>query len=301
MFAKLPAYQSVPEISLTFVLKQRLRLIALYFGSIIFTTKEQRRRLQNTKKLRDTKRGKSVVLCASGPGGDKFLDDLVLKNRSLNEIDVAVVNSFYKSKFSDNVSPNYYFLSDPHFWSETSSAEESRIGIINFLKKNSLCYLVVPFLNESLIEISQTHFLNNLVYFKKNKKLSPIRGNMVPSSVVFHAISFLSYLGYAPIYINGLDVSFHTSAEVNKANELILLENKLYGNLKDEYVAKETRRLNLTTRDSLPLSFSGLLISESIMLRDLNFYSHCGLVNIGEDSTNDSIPRACLILNNDKK
>ena len=301
MFAKLPAYQSVPEMSLTFIFKQRVRTIAMYFGSIIFTTQKQRRRLRKTKKLRDTKKGKSVVLCASGPGGDKFLDDLVLKNRSLNEIDVAVVNSFYKSKFSDNVSPIYYFVSDPYFWSETSSAEESRIGIINFLKKNNQCYLVVPFLNESLIEMSRTHFINNLVYFKKNKKLSPIRGNMVPSSVVFHAISFLSYLGYAPIYINGLDVSFHTAAEVNKTNELILHENKLYGNLNDEYVAQETRSINLTNRDIPPKSFSELLMSESIMLRDLNFYSHCGLVNIGEDLTNDSIPRACLIFNNDKK
>jgi hypothetical protein len=111
---------------------------------------------------------------------------------------------------------------------------------------------------------------------------------------VFHAISFLSFLGYKPIYVNGLDASFHTTISVNKANEMFMHIDKLYGDQKDEYIFDRSPQINTSNRDVPPRSVSELLAAESVMLRDLNFYSHHGLVNIGDDTTNDALPRASL-------
>ncbi len=298
IIAKLPEYQSIPEISITYIFKQRTRLFLLYFGSLIFTNGKQRKKLRITKKMKNTKTGRSIILCASGPGGDKLLKDLISKDISLKDIDIAVVNSFYKSIFSDRISPKYYFVSDPYFWEDTPAADKSRKGIKHFLNNNPLCSLVVPFLNEPLGDSSQTFYINNLVYFKKSKRLSPIRGNLVPSSVVFHAISFLSYLGYRPIFVNGLDASFHTAISVNNANEMFIHSDKLYGEQKAKDLFDTKQVINLTNREIIPRSVSELLVSESIMLRDLNLYSNHGLVNIGDDITNDAIPRASLFWKN---
>jgi hypothetical protein len=132
------------------------------------------------------------------------------------------------------------------------------------------------------------------MYYKKRRKLSPIKANLTPSSVVFHAFAYLHYLGYHPIYVCGLDVSYHRSITVSENNEIYLNKEKLYGLRKNKSSAKKSNTVNLSKRQLTPRNMSEVLLNEAIMLRDLKYFSNIGIINIGNDSTNDALPRASL-------
>jgi hypothetical protein len=96
----------------------------------------------------------------------------------------------------------------------------------------------------------------------------------------------------------GLDVSYNRNIGVDEINDIYLHKNKLYGEVKDEFVESSKISIKLSERNLTPRNMSEALINESIMLRDLRQYSKMGLVNIGDDTTNDAIPRAKIIWEN---
>ena len=57
-----PEYQAVPEIKFRFLFLQKLRLIIFYYGSLFILTTAQKRKLQLTRKLRNSKKNQSVLM-----------------------------------------------------------------------------------------------------------------------------------------------------------------------------------------------------------------------------------------------
>ena len=292
-----PEYQAVPEIKFRFLFLQKLRLIIFYYGSLVILTTAQKRKLHLTRKLRNSKKNQSVLIIASGPSADTVLSKLAEKGRSKLKLDIAVVNSYYKSIFAEKIIPDYYFLADPFFWKNLAINE---IHENNYLKKYLRLHQnvipVIPFIFEDVIGNRLHYYFNNLTSYKKNNFLDPTKANLIPSSVVFNAITFLHYLGYWPIYVCGLDVSLNRSLSVNNLNDTILTTNNLYFQTRRDLTNTEINELNLTRSGIKPENMSQALFDESIMLRDLKLYSKFGIVNISQDDTNDSLPRASLFL-----
>jgi hypothetical protein len=285
---KWPDYQAISDLTLNFLLKQRLKLLILYLAAYLNITKIQKNNLKVTKNLKNTKKNKPIVLFATGPGADKTMN-LFAKNKKYSDLyEIAVVNWFYKSIFAKEIKPNYYFISDPVFFSSNND------GLRDYLTQNEKTILTIPFTSKIDGLKNNINYINTLTYFKKRKNINPLKANLFPSSVVIHAITYLNYLGYYPIYVSGLDVSYNRSFMVNEINELILKKNELYGkHIKDHDFE---RPINLSNREITPRNMSEVLINDAIMLNDLKKLSSLGVVNIGGDFTNDSFPRASLFL-----
>ncbi len=260
----------------------------IYFSGWLYINANQKMRLNQTKNLKNIKKGKSIILIASGPSSDAVMKSLIENSEQTKDKDLAVINWFFESEYSTSLIPNYYFISDPVFFDgEVTELDE-------YLCEHSEINLVIPFSRDKVGIPNRINYINNLMYYKKRKKLSPIKANLTPSSVVFHAFSYLHYLGYYPIYVCGLDVSYHRSITVSENNEIYLNKETLYGLRKNQSSAKKSNTVNLSKRQITPRNMSEVLINEAVMLRDLRYFRDIGIINIGNDSTNDALPRASL-------
>jgi hypothetical protein len=283
-----PEYQAIPNNTLRFLIKQKIRLMLIYFSGWLYINANQKMRLNQTKNLKNIKKGKSIILIASGPSSDAVMKSLIENSEQTKDKDLAVINWFFESEYSTSLIPNYYFISDPVFFDgEVTELDE-------YLCEHSEINLVIPFSRDKVGIPNRINYINNLMYYKKRKKLSPIKANLTPSSVVFHAFSYLHYLGYYPIYVCGLDVSYHRSITVSENNEIYLNKETLYGLRKNQSSAKKSNTVNLSKRQITPRNMSEVLINEAVMLRDLRYFRDIGIINIGNDSTNDALPRASL-------
>ena len=293
---KWPEYQAVPEIRLMFVIKQKLRLIILYYSATLFMKDETRSRLAKTNYLKNSKKGRPALLVASGPSADKVLSKIESSYDFKDKIDIAVVNSFFGSTYAERIIPNYYFLADPMYWEEKDKKDTKIQNLLEYLKSNPSVKPVIPFLFEDIIHDRENFYFNNLTFYRKRKKLSAVKANLLPSSVAFYAISFLYFLGYEPIYICGLDVSYNRSMKIDDLNEMKLDLKSNYWQFNSENTLLGQGETNFTSQDLNPINMSQALNTESIFLRDLKHYSELGLVNVSGDSTNDALPRASLFI-----
>jgi hypothetical protein len=293
-----PEYQSIPEISVLAFIKLKLRLYLVHLSGIFFVRKEMKNRLNQTKKLKGSKYGKSILLVASGPSADPVLSKISKSNNFRSKVDVAVVNSYFKSIYSESVTPNYYFFSDPFYWEQKDNIKSDTYYLLQYLMKYLEITPVIPFTQENLIENRTTYYVNTFSSYKKNFELDPTKSNLVPSGVVFHAITFLKYLGYWPIYICGLDASYNRNVRVNDLNEVIWNPEELYFQFQEKFLEDNTKEINISNVPSYTgsKSMGEFLVAEAILMRDLGYYKECGLVNVSKNETVDTLPRASLLI-----
>jgi hypothetical protein len=293
-----PHYQSIPETSVVSFAKLKLRLYMVHLSGIFFVRKEMKNRLKQTKKLKGSKHGKSILLVASGPSADPVLSKISNSNNFRSRVDVAVVNSYFKSIYSESVIPEYYFFSDPFYWDQKDNTKSETYYLLQYLMKYPEITPVIPFVQENLIENRKTHYVNTFSSYKKNFELDPTKSNLVPSGVVFHAITFLKYLGYWPIYICGLDASYNRNVTVNELNEVIWNPDGLYFQFQDKFLKDNAKVVNISN-DSMATgakSMGEFLLAEAILIRDLGYYKDCGLVNVSKNYTIDTLPKASLLI-----
>lgn len=279
-----------------FVIKQKLRLIILYYSATFFIKNDIRSRLAKTNNLKNSKKGRPALLVASGPSADKVLSKIHSSYDFKNKIDIAVVNSYYGSAYSESIIPNYYFLADPLYWELKDKKDNKIENLLGYLKSNPSVKPVIPFLFEDIIHDRENYYFNNLTFYKKRKKLSAVKANLLPSSVSLYALSFLYFLGYEPIYICGLDVSYNRSMKIDDLNDMKLDIKSNYSQISDENTLLHKGELNFTSQGLNPINMSQALNTESIFLRDLKYYSELGLINVSGGSTNDALPRASLLI-----
>ena len=291
-----PEYQAVPEIRLMFVIKQKLRLIILYYSATFFIKNNTRSRLTKTNYLKNSKKGRPALLVASGPSADKVLSKIKSSFDFKDKIDIAVVNSYYGSIHAESIIPNYYFLADPWYWESKNKKDKKIENLLEYFKSNPSVKPVIPFLYVDIINDRENFYFNNLIFFKKRKKLTAVKANLLPSSVAFYALSFLYFLGYEPIYICGLDVSYNRSMKIDDLNEMKFDLKSNYGQFNSENTLLSQDEINFTSQGLNPINMSQALNTDSIFLRDLKYYSELGLINVSGDSTNDALPRASLLI-----
>ncbi len=292
-----PDYQSIPDTSVISFLKLKVRLYLVYLSGL-FVGKDIKSRLNETKKLKGSKLGQSILLVASGPSADPVLSKISNSNNNFrSRVDVAVVNSYFRSIYSNTIIPDYYFFSDPYFWELKDYPNSDTHLLLQYITQYAEIIPVIPFVQENLIENRKTYYVNTFSSYKKNFRLDPTKSNLVPPSVVFHAITFLSYLGYWPIYICGLDASLNRNVTVNELNEVIINTEGFYFKFQEKLLKDKDIEINTS---NLPINsgcktMGDFLIAEAILIRDLGHYQECGLVNVSKNETIDTLPKASLL------
>lgn len=168
----------------------------------------KRKVLSNNKTYYNKFKNQRCFILGNGPSLNNFDTSI------LNEEIVYCVNEFYRSDKLQLISPNYYFLADPAYFSlETNDSEDVRFvtSIKNLLEQGVELWVPLDFSNsvkkynwESSGKIH--YFLNNLsdLHNYSNKILFD---RCIPNmqAVIQYAILHAVYAGFSEIYLVGVE------------------------------------------------------------------------------------------------
>lgn len=185
------------------------------------------------------KNGRSIFIIGLGPSLKK--DILFLKPDS-PLVDYFGVNNFVNSKYFIGFKPKYYLLIDPAYWRNPSHQENISFrkaffdsinskttwnltlffpctANLNYLKK----FVKNPLIKLKLFNSVGIPTVNSAFYYKlMDTQLFAPNGD----NVLIHSIYLSMVLGYDPIYLLGVDASWHEYLRINqKSNELNIKMN----------------------------------------------------------------------------
>lgn len=294
-----PGYQSMPGDEFFHNFKMRMRALASLISESLREQPESRRLRRSLRTYKDSETGQVLIL-GNGPS---------VRHLTLGQIQkfqesggkIAVMNGFVESSLARSIRPDYYFVIDPDYWDENNSEGSHTKGLLTeYLKgPNSQCILVQP---SNKPEISLTH--ENYLYIDGrssqglNKRALPDKPWGLPSSVAMTAISLMKYLGYSIIFFAGLDSDTYKSFFVDDLNRVMFspTNNYFYSHVspqaeKSRDVLSDARGMGNWPIRHMP----DVLNAAAIFMRDLHILAADRCVNVGNDTTNDSAPRACLL------
>jgi hypothetical protein len=290
-------YQQVPNPHSLDQFKSRLRELLSFVSNTLTMSSETKQKIKETNKRRNSK-SNTVLLIGNGPSAASLTLEQ-LNHFKATGGSIAVMNSFFRTELASMIVPDYYFLIDRDFWSPQfeNSKDEGKL-IANYIRDFApTVHIVQP---ASFRPIVANH--KNFIYVDGRtiqglrRIARPDKPWGLPSAVALYAIATLKFLGHSTILFTGLDsnfVSFYTADDLNR------VVNKPQG--MHSYKAEVTNENNIApidSRQSLKLPFrhlADLYYAHGIFLRDLYWLSRDRCVNVGNDSTNDSAPRGCLL------
>lgn len=292
-------YQQVPQPGSLDFLKLKSRVLLSLFSDTVRMDHIVRGRLKLTRRLRATEFGE-VLLVGNGPSSLSLMPEQIKRFQSSGG-KIAVMNSFFKSGLSQMFEPDYYFIGDPELWSPTKEDSRSfQSEFQNYLEGLSTpCWIMQPAHQPPILPRHKYYIFGDgrsiagLFRFAR-----PDRPWGLPASIAMVAISTLQFLGYSRIYFTGLDSNMHNYFFVGHKNEILHDTNGYYSYTQD--VKRQDRQepdsLGVLRMTAEPIRhMADLLYAQGIFLRDLYWLCSDSCINIGNDESNDSAPRACLL------
>ena len=293
-------YQQVPNPYSLDQFKSRIRELLSFLSNTLTMSSETKQKIKRTNKIRNSK-SNAVLLIGNGPSAASLTLEQLNHFKETGG-SIAVMNSFFRTDLASMIVPDYYFLIDRDFWSpQFKSSEYEGKLISNYIRDFApTVHIIQP---ASFRPIMENH--KNFIYVDGRtiqglrRIARPDKPWGLPSSVALYAIATLKFLGHSTIFFTGLDsnfVSFYTADDLNR------VVNKPQG--MHSYRAEVINENNIApidSRQTVKLPFrhlADLYYAHGIFLRDFYWLSKDRCVNVGNDSTNDSAPRACLLPKN---
>lgn len=292
-----PEYQEPTYDSLPLILKKKVKVILIYISLKYKYRKIIRKRKSLTMKLKNVKSGRPGLLILAGPSSNSLLPLQVKKFKKNNGV-VAVVNKHFE-RFSLDVDPEFYFIADPLIWNMSTWRKQ----IVNYCKVKK-CTIFQPMIYENIGTDVKIEYFNNLSLSGIGKKINPAYPATYVSGVALYALSTMAYMGLNPIYVTGIDNSYHRNFAVDDINRIWLRMSSLHSesNPSRKFDKASINPDNKKNQSDLNADFPWknlrhVLNSDSVFLNDLEKFlkNHINLVNIGNDDSNDILPRAQLI------
>ena len=207
--------------------KSSLLQIALYRIKLFFLTKLRYCKflflysasLNDLKKLKNSKKGKSAFVFANGPS----LNRLSKKKIKECNFDIFAMNKYINSNFPK---PNFYVISDIGYFVKNNIEPENASIYKKILKKN--IKLFVPATLKNKINIEQAISFCDVEDVCSNRKPDPTNSRNYFNLTALKTLSIATYLGYSKIYICGFDNThvFKTYSDIN--NNLFYKLNHFY-------------------------------------------------------------------------
>jgi len=191
--------------------------------------------IRDWNRLKSFKRKDRVVVIAGGPSFSKEIAKFLIQKRHI--FDIACINSYDQSSYSEELVPDYYFLSDPlntKLNYETEEEKENDISRSRSVKKYILqkkIKLIAPYnkLWNSYTNVF-CRFDDSENIFTKN--IDPRFPRGYPSNTAFKAIAGMLFLNYKEIYIVGFDYNYPNLIRVDNQNRLFHYDEHHYGEAK---------------------------------------------------------------------
>jgi hypothetical protein len=297
VIATWPAYQTMPKTRNFQTITLKLRVFLSLASSTIKMSAQERSRLKETKALKNSEKGKILVI-GNGPSTGQ-MDIAKIRKFQENGGKISVMNNFWFGEL--DIEPDFHFITDPAYWSnEAKESEKTGLKLItNYLERNKKCILVQPVNRDPLISNLQRIIFTDarsaagLFWFD-----SPIRPQSAPSSVALLSISTAKFLGFSSIYIVGFDTDTYKHFFVTEKNELHYDASTSYfysQKIPHEKINSFNSGYGVINMKNLPIeTISDALFASAVFLRDLRKMNDGRIYNIGNDRTNDAVPRARL-------
>lgn len=239
-----------------------------------------------TRRLQNSKSGKTALVLGSGPSLDLLVPERVKEYFD----DVFVVNSYYKYQHSDVVIPDYYSLSDPNFFVETTKTTFHESQSLNDYLSASSATLIIPHLNRN--QLPQVE--NNVLFFDDRELprflgggISPLKPRCYVSMTLYKSLAMAIHLGYDQIFVLGMDNSDFISYKSNPHNQLSR-SSELYFSDKMKWKGMP----ETSDPEVLPGGIAGQLQLLALFFGDLFMFPNERIVNLDENSFVDAFPKA---------
>ncbi len=257
----------------------KLRVLAEF---IVFTLPNINR-INQIKKLRNTKIGKNVFVFANGPSLNK-IDPYKIKRYQDLGFDVFAGNSYINSQFANIVIPNYYIYSDPvHFGKKCNNEiyekyfkdvkKTLELGITLFIP-HRFCK-GINWAKTYVFNDSFDIFSNNVIDMTKRKGYVPM--------TLYKALSTAAYMGYEKIYIIGFDNDYFKHLQVDEKNNIYYLDNHFY----DKNNSDLTKR-----KEEIHYSMGEVLLNTSLLFFGLENFKKLPIINLDNNSLVDCFSKS---------
>jgi hypothetical protein len=292
-----PGHQQIPELNSLDTIKSKLRALLSLLSNTLIEYPQLKQRLKVTKKLHNSV-SSEILLIGNGPSAAALTISQVEKFKKQGG-KVAVMNNFYLSNISTQFVPDYYFLMDPDYWKPIyKSSVGLRSDVCNYIKRNILDITIVqPSSFEPIIKDDGNYiFVDGRSSQGLFRASNPVRPWGLAPSVALYAIATLKYLGHRRVYFIGLDSNFLSNFFVDNLNGLV---NKPSGqHFYREILDTENAMELIDSEEDTKLPYrhlADLHYAHGIFLNDLYLLCREDCVNVGNDTSNDAAPRACLL------
>jgi hypothetical protein len=234
--------------------RRAIRAERYYFRHILCRPQIRR----EIRALRNRHQDRSVLVFANGPSLAKLDPEKVRRLQRDRGFHVIAINAYLNSDFGRAVTPDYYVLSDPNYWtghvpehqivhlSETQRAharqQEARTAaqIWDLLRIHDIGLFVPADRYEQTEHARKYPFCDfSFSFFTNVTDISRPLG--VSSLSIYKALAIACYLGYQKIYICGVDNSQFKTFSVDRDNNVLYEIRHYYDDGRSEFIKYRTR------------------------------------------------------------
>ena len=275
----------------------KLRAFASLLSETVREDSQTRSRRKSLASFKNAQSGQVLIL-GNGPSVNNLgISQLLRFQNSGGKI--AVMNGFLLSGLASELLPDYYFLVDPTYWnSEDREGVELREKLDEHLRDvNQKCVVVQP-ANQPLLSTSHGHYLfvDGRASSGLTRTALPNRPWGLPSSLAMTAISTTRFLGFETIYFAGLDSDSYKAFFVDDLNEVMFSSDfNYFFKQASTQENPDSDFLGRRIRDWPIRNMSDVLYAAAVFMSDLHELAGKECVNVGNDRTNNSASRACLL------
>ncbi len=241
-----------------------------------------RKLLAPTKKMKNSKKGKTALVLGSGPSLNSLNPIEVRKYFD----DVFVVNNYYLTEISKELAPDYYCLSDPNYFVEDkTNAIHNDHDLIKYMQDNNTVLLLSHFYRKSPGYNSlKTLFFDDREWRTRRKNISPLKPRGYSSITLYKAIAIACFFGYDTIYVLGLDNTEFKSYVGSK-------DNKIYINNNTHYAFSQKSLAITSTPEGYSSGIAGRMQSYALHFGDLTYFKNFRVINLDPLSLVDAFEK----------
>jgi hypothetical protein len=225
-----------------------------------------------------------ALLIGNSPSSHHLDIQIVKELQKTRNLEVVVMNSFYKSSSTLGIDPDYIILSDPTHLPTWNSSED----LWTWLSNNQAIKIVCPTSWKTTLA-SEPSIRNSIYYFNddealfKTSSIDPTKPRSYPSLTAMKGLAVVGFMGYRLIYIIGIDNSQFESFSCDVTNKISLGSNH---NAPDYQST-----LNLT--EIWNFSSADYFYDLSVIFRAFQLFRKLPIVNLNPKSYVDSFEKNC--------
>jgi hypothetical protein len=266
--------------------KEKLIMFTLRFINItIFTFPRLRnRRIANRfmESVKSARQAPRALLIGNSPSSNQLDIQIIKELQRTRNLEVFVMNSFYKSSLSLGIDPDYIILSDPTHLSSCNSSED----LWTWMRNNENLKIVCPASWETTLS-SESSLVNPVYYFNddealfKTRSINPTKPRSYPSLTAMKGLAVVGFMGYQSICIIGIDNSQFESFSCDANNRISLSSNH---NAPDYQST-----IDLT--EIWDFSSADYFYDVSVIFRAFRLFRNLPIVNLNPESYVDSFEK----------